>query len=264
MLSVLTGWEWLRPFAKGSAKGSDNKVKPTPNSFPMFSQVALFSPFLWKQEDSDYAMVGQGWRDWLRLHYTLLPWRLFRASSSLEHNWSMNDLKRDCGNALWFNWWPVYPIQRRFSSDDWKIWRIRLPIQPTPITRLKRFRFGGNPRSCRWVFGKQPHPPWKSVCERVGGTSVRRKGTKISRNLWRSHETGWFGITVSTVKASSVLIGHWWKWFQDPVGRAERRWSNFEWGSEGDLLPTLCKCFSNTRWDIQDYRKKVGNLDSRC
>ena len=24
----LDGWEWLRPFAKGSAKGSDNKVKP--------------------------------------------------------------------------------------------------------------------------------------------------------------------------------------------------------------------------------------------
>ena len=22
------GWEWLRPFAKGSAKGTDNEVKP--------------------------------------------------------------------------------------------------------------------------------------------------------------------------------------------------------------------------------------------
>ena len=66
----LDGWEWLNP----SLKVQLRNVGETKHQihFRCFAGRPIFS-FLWKQEVSDYAMVGQGWRDWLRLHYTLLP-----------------------------------------------------------------------------------------------------------------------------------------------------------------------------------------------
>ena len=97
----LDGWEWLRPFAKGSAKGSDNKVKPNTKFIsdvlagrPIFSLPMETGGFRLRYGRSRLAGLAT-----TSLHpatmTALSGFVIIGTQLKYERPW-----KRDCGNAL--------------------------------------------------------------------------------------------------------------------------------------------------------------------